>query len=167
MINIIVAMGENRVIGKEGKLPWRLPEDLKHFKEKTTGHTVIMGRKTFESIGKPLPERANVVITRHIHLIPKEFLGPGFVLTNSLDWTLEVEKRLGNEVWIIGGAEIYRQTIDKADMLYVTLINHDFDGDAYFPEINEAVWELVEQSAMQYGGENAPYHYCYQRYQKK
>ncbi len=163
MINIIAAMGQNRAIGKDNKIPWHLPEDLRRFKELTTGHWVLMGRKTFESLGyKPLPNRHNVVVTRQIAKVPLE---PGFTLTNSFEWILE--KGANEDIFVIGGAEIYRQTVNRADMLYVTLVSHDFDGDAFFPEIDETVFELVEQSALQYGGKDAPYHYCYQRYRRK
>ncbi|MBI4991956.1 MAG: dihydrofolate reductase [Candidatus Harrisonbacteria bacterium] len=161
MINIVVAMGRNRVIGKDNKLPWKLPEDLKRFKELTTGKWVVMGRKTYESIGKPLPDRTNVVITRHLGKVSPV----GIVLANSLDAILNWG--IPDDLYVIGGAEIYKQALLKAGMLYVTLINHNFEGDAFFPEIDESVFELIEQSALQYGGENAPYHYCYQRYRRK
>lgn len=126
MINIIAALDEKRGIGKNGKLPWYLPEDLKRFKEITTGHTVIMGRKTFESIGKPLPKRINIVITNN-----PNFQAEDIVVCNSLDEALEKAK--GN-TFIIGGGEIFKQTILRADKLFLTLVKGDFECDTFFPD---------------------------------
>ncbi len=129
-IAIIVAMTEKRVIGKENRLPWRIPEDLKRFKKLTMGHTVIMGRKTFESIGKPLPGRANVVISRN-----PDFQAPGTVIIRSLEEALD-RCRNEDEVFVIGGSSLYRAALPLADRLYVTLVHGDFEGDTYFPDFD-------------------------------
>ncbi len=121
-------------------MPWYIPEDLKHFKKITTGHTVIMGRKTFESVmkalGKPFPDRKNVVITRDIgYEAPNNVL-----LYTSIDDALEAVKDDG-EVFVVGGGEIYKQTIMKADRLYLTEIDEEKEGDVYFPEFNRDLWD--------------------------
>jgi dihydrofolate reductase len=129
MINIIVAMSKNRVIGNANTLIWHLPEDLKRFKELTTGNTIVMGRKTYESIGRPLPNRRSIIITRDT-----EYKVDGCEVVNSLEEALELSN---NDCFIIGGGEIYRQAMDKADRIYLTRINKDFEGDTTFPEIGE------------------------------
>ncbi len=126
MISIIAALDERRGIGKNGQLPWQLPEDLKRFKEITTGHTVIMGRKTFESIGKPLPNRTNIIITNNL-----DFQAQDITIAYSLDEALEKAK---GDVFIIGGGEIFNQAILRADKLYLTLVKGDFNCDTFFPD---------------------------------
>ena len=135
MITIVAACSANRVIGKDNKLIWRVPGDLKRFKEMTTGHTVLMGRKTYESIGKPLPNRRNVVISRN----------PNLVIENCLNYTSLTESltMFKNDLFIIGGEEIYRQTLPYADRIELTLINKNFDGDAFFPEIPDCFEETA------------------------
>ena len=127
IISLIAAMARNRVIGKDGKLPWRIPEDLKRFKKLTTGHCVVMGRKTFDSIGKPLPNRTNIVITRD-----KSWRADGVVVAHSLDEALGLAS--GDEVFVIGGGEIYAAALPKASKLYLTLVEGQWEGDAFFPE---------------------------------
>jgi dihydrofolate reductase len=139
MINIIAAVAKNNVIGLGNDLPWDIPEDLKHFQSLTSGKTVLMGSNTFESIvkrlGKPLPNRQNVVVT-----ITKDYQVPaGVQVFYSLDDAIKALK--DQEVWVIGGASIYRQMIDFADQLYITHIDMEPVGDTYFPEINPALWE--------------------------
>src|SRR3989344_1236243 len=134
---IVVAMDKNRLIGANGKLPWHLPSDLKHFRELTMGHVIIMGRKTFESIGKPLIGRANVVITRQ-----KNYQRPGIVVHHSLEDALIVFAD-SEKIFIIGGGEIYREALPFVDTLYLTLVLGEFTGDTYFPEIDSNVWALV------------------------
>ena len=129
MINIIVAMSKNRVIGNANTLIWHLPEDLKRFKQLTTGNTIVMGRKTYESIGRPLPNRRSIIITRDTN-----YKVDGCEVVNSLEEALELSN---NNCFIIGGGEIYRQAMDKADRIYLTRINKDFEGDTTFPEIRE------------------------------
>ena len=143
MINIIVAVADNNVIGKNNQLLWHIPEDLQRFKKLTTGFPVIMGRKTFESImlslHKPLPDRKNVVITRQ-----KDYQVPeGVQVFGDLQSALDILAK--EEVFIIGGAQIYKQALPLADRLYVTQVKGKYDGDAFFPEISNAKWRLVNE----------------------
>lgn len=139
MISIIVAMGRNRAIGKDNQLMWHLPADLKHFKQITMSKPVIMGRKTFESIGKLLPGRTNVVVTRQAG-----YTAPGCLVAGSLEEALgHVERE--PEVFIAGGGEIYRQAIPVTDRMYITIIAHDFDADTFFPEFNDGEWIIAEE----------------------
>ncbi len=133
-LKIIVAIARNGVIGCEGRMPWHLPEDLKHFKELTMGRTVVMGRKTFESIGKPLPGRTNVVVTRQ-----QDFETQGVQVVHSLAEAVAKYP----DAFIIGGAEVYRQALPLADELYITRIEADYEGDTKFPEFDPADWKLV------------------------
>jgi dihydrofolate reductase len=125
----IAALGENRIIGAGGKIPWRLPEDLKFFKEQTTGHTVVMGRKTWDSLGRPLPRRRNVVVSRT--LAPGENTLPGAVVVNDLA-ALDKLPPAG-DIWIIGGAEIYALALPRCAELYLTHVAGSPPGDAFFP----------------------------------
>jgi dihydrofolate reductase len=127
MVSIIAAIGDNRELGKDNKLLWHIPQDLKRFKNLTTGHTVIMGRKTYESIGIPLPNRTNIVITKD-----NAFTAPGCLIAYSLDEA--IEKSNDTETFIIGGASIYSQAINRADKLYLTKVKGSFDADTYFPD---------------------------------
>lgn len=129
MISIIAALDEKRGIGKMGKLPWHLSEDLKRFKEITSGHTVIMGRKTFESIGKALPNRENIVVTSN-----PEFLAEGVLIVHTLQDAFEKAK---GDVFIIGGGQVFYETLQRADKLYLTLVEGDFSCDAFFPDYSE------------------------------
>ncbi len=133
----VAAMAKNRVIGKDNKLPWHFPEDLKFFKQLTTGHTIIMGRKTYESIGRPLPNRTNFVLSRNAQNYP------GVQTFQSLDESLREVKT--EKVFIIGGAELYKQTIDKADGIYLTRIDREYAGDAFYPEIPDSFDEVEIQ----------------------
>jgi dihydrofolate reductase len=134
MITLIAACSKNRVIGKDNQLIWHVPGDLKRFKELTSGHTILMGRKTFESIGKPLPNRRNVILTRD-----KNFTAEGCLVYNDLKEVLELFK---NDLFVIGGEEIYRQTIGYADFIELTLIHKKYEGDAFFPEIPDWFHEI-------------------------
>ncbi|WP_284682763.1 dihydrofolate reductase [Chondrinema litorale] len=139
IVSFIVATAENRTIGKDNDLPWRLPADLKLFKKITSGHCIIMGRKTYDSIGKPLPKRTNIVITTQKNLEIE-----GCVVTNSIEEALAHAKSINeDEAFIIGGASIYESALDKADKLYLTLVHTEIDGDAFFPEINKNDWEVT------------------------
>lgn len=133
MINIIVAVSKNGVIGKENQLPWYLPEDLKHFKQLTTGNVVVMGRKTHESIGKSLPNRLNVILSRDSRW--SNPLGDNCVVCYSVEEVLERFKY--RDLFIIGGSEIYKQFLPHANKIFLTSIEKDFDGDAYFPNLQE------------------------------
>ncbi len=135
---LIAAISENNCIGNQGKLPWNIPEDMKHFKDLTIGHTVLMGRKTWESLPKkfrPLPQRKNIIITRdETYSVPT-----GVIVCKSL--TEVIEKFSNETILVIGGAEIYKQTIDLADTLYITHVHTDVPGDAFFPKIDPNQWK--------------------------
>lgn len=137
---IIVAQTLNRVIGRAGGMPWHLPRDLRHFKEHTRGHPVIMGRKTYDSLGKALPGRENIVITRQALTLPDAHTAP------SLPQALALAESLHARVFIIGGSEVYREALDAGvvDTLLVTWIETALDGDAFFPAIDAAQWRLTE-----------------------
>ncbi|AQS54636.1 MAG: dihydrofolate reductase [Novibacillus thermophilus] len=135
MIKLMVAYANGRVIGKDGKMPWHLPNDLKYVKNTTTGHTVVMGRKTFESIGRPLPNRRNVVLTRNEH-----FDAPGVEVVHSKSDVLAL-----GDVFILGGANVYAQFLDEADRLYITEIDLDVEGDTFFPDWNREAFTLVSK----------------------
>ncbi len=139
-INVIVAMTRRRVIGKDGALPWHLSEDLKLFKAHTTGNTIIMGRKTFDSIGKPLPNRRNMVVSKSIGEAEKV---TGVEYFPDLEHALEAAQEGEGRIFIIGGASIYRQMIEKADRLYISLVDGDYEGDTFFPEIREDIWKVT------------------------
>ena len=144
MISIIAAVSKNGVIGVDNKLPWDLPEDLKKFKEITTGNVVIMGRKTYESIGKALPNRINIVVTRD-----KNFFVPGVLSANSLDSALL--KAGGNkDIFIIGGGEIYKQSMGFADKLYITEVDMEVEGDTTFPKISNT-WNISNEETFEGG----------------
>lgn len=159
MLSIIVAHDKNRLIGNKNKLPWFLPADLRYFKEKTTGHAVIMGRKTFESIGKPLPGRKNIILSKqNLHI-------DGAEVINDLN-ILEKYKQENQNYFILGGSTIYEQTLPLADYLYVTYIDHAFEGDAYFPEIDESEWEQVTNIKGIKNKKN-PYDYYFRFYKRR
>ena len=135
-VTIVVAISENHAIGKDNKLLWYLPNDLKHFKEITTGHTVIMGRKTYESVGKPLPKRRNIIITR------QEINIEGCEVVNSIEAALALCAN-EEEVFIVGGAEIYKQALKLTDRIYLTIVHQNFEADSFFPEIPKQYWKEV------------------------
>lgn len=142
IISLIAAVTENHVIGKDNDLPWHLPDDMKFFMETTKGHHVIMGRKNYDSLPakfKPLPNRTNIVITRQ-----KNFLAPGCVIVNSLETAIDIARSANEqEVFIIGGAEIFNQSIHLADRLYITEIKTTLEGDTYFPLIDKKEWKAI------------------------
>lgn len=139
MISIIVAVSENNVIGKDNDLIWHLPRDLKHFKETTTGHYVIQGRKTYESCGRPLPNRTNVVITRD-----NNYKAEGCIVVHSLEDAIK-EAKDDSEAFIIGGGKIYEQAMSLVDRIYITKVHHSFEGDIFFPEINMEEWIEIDR----------------------
>lgn len=140
MTTIVVAMGEKNEIGADNKLLWHLPKDLKHFKDLTSGHPVIMGRKTYESIGKALPNRTNIVISRK-----KDWFQEGILIVGSIKEALKFAKKINEEVFIIGGGNIYEQTMEKADKLEVTLVKTELKADTYFPKIDPKVWKKTNE----------------------
>ncbi len=132
-VSMIAAIGKNRELGKDNKLLWNIPEDTKYFRDTTRGHAVIMGRKTYESIGRPLPERANIVVSRNHH-----YKAPGCEVVARLETALargrELEK---SEIFVIGGGQIYEEAMPQAERLYLTLVGGEYDADAYFPDYSE------------------------------
>ncbi|WP_234735239.1 dihydrofolate reductase [Tellurirhabdus bombi] len=129
-LSLIAAVADNGVIGKDNDLVWKLPDDFKFFKQTTSGHPILMGRKTFEALGKPLPNRTNIVITRNTG-----FQAAGCIVVDSLEKAVEEGQKTGaEEIFVIGGAEIYRQALPIADLLYLTDVKGTFEGDTYFPE---------------------------------
>lgn len=149
-ISAIVAMSENGVIGRDNTLPWRLPADLQHFKKITMGKPIIMGRKTYESIGRPLPGRCNIVVTRDIH-----FQAPGCVVVNTIEAAFAAVPSGSDEVFIIGGAELYQAMLPRLQQLYVTVVHAVVQGDTYFPTIDKAIWQECECHAHQPDAQNA------------
>lgn len=146
ILSAIAAMAKNRVIGKNNQLPWHIPEDLKFFRESTKQKIIIMGRKTFESLPKPLPNRLHIVITRQSDY-KTNFCDVQVV--NSLDAALELAQALipkwPEEVFIVGGAEIYKQSLPRLDRIYLSVIDQSFEGDAYFPEFEDQSWKLANE----------------------
>lgn len=137
IISHIAAMAKNRVIGIDGKLPWDLPEDMKFFREKTSGHIIVMGRKTYESFPKPLKNRLHVVITRQQDYKAAEGVKVFPTIEKALEFCKTQTAQWGEEVFIIGGGEIYKQTLNQADLLYITEIGQEFEGDAKYPEFEK------------------------------
>lgn len=143
-ISLVAAMAANRVIGKDGQMPWHLPQELQHFKAVTMGKPIVMGRRTFESIGRPLPGRHNIVITRHPEALPS-----AVTAVSSVDEAIRAAGD-ADELMVIGGGEIYRQFLPIASSLYLTEIDLDIDGDTWFPEYNSEQWHrtlLREENA--------------------
>lgn len=158
MISLIAAIDRNNVIGKDNKMPWTLPLDLAYFKKLTTGHIVVMGRKTFESMGKALPNRTNWIVTRD-----KSYLAEGCQKFYSIDEVLKASNT--DEIFIIGGEKLYSEFFPAADKLYITLIDESFIGDTYFPEIRGEDWNLVSKIKGEKNEKN-PYDYYFMIYEK-
>lgn len=159
MITIIAAIARNNALGKNNKLIWHLPADLKRFKNITNGHHIIMGRKTFESLGKPLPNRTTIIITRN-----KNYKVKDCIVVNSLKEALEKANEDENP-YILGGAEIYKQAMNLADQLDVTLIHHEFQADAFFPEIDKSIWKESSREDFK-ADEKNKYDYSFVCYKK-
>lgn len=143
-INVIAAMARNRVIGINNTLPWRLAADLQHFKALTMGHHIVMGRKTYESIGKPLPGRTTVIVTRDANYRAEGCLGGSCLVATSIDAAIAACGE-DPEIFFVGGAELYAQILPRADRLYLTEIQAEFDGDAHFPEFECSAWQEAER----------------------
>ncbi len=140
-LSLIVAASENNVIGLNNDLPWRLSSDLKHFKKITSGHCIIMGRNTYESIGRPLPKRTNIVVTSNENLRLE-----GCVMAHSLKEAIEKAKEFEKEeAFIIGGATLYKACLNDVDNIYLTRVHAKVKGDTFFPEINQAMWKTVSE----------------------
>ena len=161
MITIIVAKAENNVIGNENQLIWHLSSDLKRFKSLTSGHPILMGRKTYESIGKPLPNRTNIVITRN-----EEWKEVGVFTSNSLEEAIKKAKEFDDEIFIIGGGNIYAQSMYLADSLEITEVHHEFEGDTRFPEIDEKIWKEVSRERFEKDEKNE-FDYSFVRYERR
>jgi dihydrofolate reductase len=161
MISYIVAMDNNRVIGKDNQLPWHLPADLKFFKKTTMGHSIVMGRKTYESIGKPLPGRENIIVTRN-----KEYDQEKCTIIHTVEELCTFAKEKGEEIFVIGGAELFKATFSYADRLYITEIDHEFAGDTYFPEFKESEWKIISQEKGLKDEKN-PYDYSFNIYERE
>ena len=141
ILSLLLAADEQNVIGNKNQLPWHLPNDLRYFKNQTWGMPILMGRKTFDSIGKPLPGRHSIVITRQT-----DWQKEGVVTVHSVEAAIEKAAESGaREIFVIGGAEIFNACFEKADRIYLTRIHHRFEGDAFFPEIPKNKWNLVKQ----------------------
>lgn len=158
-ISLIVAQSKNRVIGKDNHMPWHLPADLKHFKHITMGKPIIMGRKTFDSIGKPLPGRRNIVISRD-----KNLQIPGCEVFHSIEEAL-IAVQNEPEIMVIGGANLYAQMFARANTIYLTVIDAEFDGDTFFPALSSE-WILQSEETFSPDEKNQ-YAYCFQRYDRK
>lgn len=174
IISIIAAMAQNRVIGKNNALPWKLPADMEHFRQLTAGKPVIVGQKTFESIGKALPGRTNIVLT-----LDKNFQAPGCIAAYSIEEALQIAKggsealallppknKGAEEVMVIGGVSIYKQFLPLADRLYLTVIEGEFEGDAFFPEFDWQDWKETEKKE-NFPDKDNPYKYTFLTLEKK
>lgn len=161
MVTIVVAMGLKNEIGAGNQLLWNLPKDLKHFKEITSGHPIIMGRKTFESIGKPLPNRTNIVISRR-----NDWFQEGILIVGSIKEALKFAKKIDENVFIIGGGDIYKQTLDATDVLEVTRVNAEFKADVFFPGIDPKIWVKTSETCIEKDEKHA-YDFCFERWERK
>lgn len=160
LISAIVAAAENNAIGKDNQLLWHLPNDLRFFKRTTTGHPIIMGRKTYESVGKPLPNRRNIIVTRQA-----AYAAEGAEVVHSL--AAAIESCAGEpEVFVVGGAEIYKQAIPVVDRIYLTRVHTALPGDSFFPELDEQAWRLVSEDSHP-ADERHTYGYTFRVYERR
>ena len=161
MITIIAAIANNNALGKDNDLIWHLPADLKRFKKVTSGHHILMGRNTFESIGKPLPNRTSVIITRN-----KDYFKDGCLIANSIEEALDLSKE--DDAFIIGGAQVYKQALEHnlVDKLDITIVHHDFEADVFFPEIDLNIWEQTTREDFKADQKNK-YDYSFVSYTRK
>lgn len=158
MIHLVAAMSKNRVIGKDNKLIWHLPRDLKMFKIITQNEIVIQGRKTYESIGKPLPNRTNIVLTRQQSYDPH----PSVKVTDNMEALIDMGRSL--DIYVIGGSEIYKQFLPHADVIHLTYIDHEFEGDSYFPKFEDDFELFYNEKGLK--DEKNPYDYFFRKYIK-
>ena len=150
-ISLIAAMSTNRVISLKGQLPWHMPDDLKYFKKMTLHKPIIMGRKTFDALGKALPNRRNIVITRN-----PSFVADNCEVYDSLEKSIDAAKSSNCEIMITGGAIVYEQALEIADYIYLTIIEHQFDGDTFFPKFDNKVWK-IEKTIVKQSDDKNPY----------
>jgi len=160
MVTIIAAVGRNRALGKDNDLIWHIPADLRRFKSLTRGHHVIMGRKTFESLGRPLPKRTNIIVSRN-----PDYKAEGCIVVNSLEKALEIAQS-DPKPFILGGAEIYKQALSFADAMDLTYVHENFEADAFFPEFDPQEWELTGREDFKKDDEN-PFDYSFVQYKKR
>lgn len=162
MITIIAAIAKNNALGKNNDLIWHLPADLKRFKKITSGHYILMGRNTFESIGKPLPNRTTIIITRN-----KEYYKDGCLIAHSLEEAIELASS-EEQIFIIGGAQIYKEALakDLVNQLDITLVHHEFEADAFFPKIDLGIWKEIEREDFK-ADEKNDFDYSFVSYKKK
>ncbi|MDF1518378.1 MAG: dihydrofolate reductase [Lutibacter sp.] len=160
MVTIIAAIADNNALGKDNQLIWHLPADLKRFKKTTLNHAVIMGRKTYESLGKPLPNRTNIVITRD-----KNYKTEGCVVVNSLKEAIKAVAEVDKNPFILGGAEIYKQAMPFTDRLDITFVHHKFEADVFFPEIDKTVWKETSREDIK-ADENNKYDYSFVTFER-
>lgn len=160
MITIIAAIGNKNALGKDNQLLWKLPKDLKHFKTLTENHPVVMGRKTYESIGKALPNRTNIVVSRK-----ENWFQEGILIVSTLKEALKFAKKINEDFFVIGGGEIYKQTIDIADKLEITQVNGDFEADTFFPKIDPKIWQKTDEECHSKDDKNE-YDFCFQTFEK-
>ncbi len=160
MLTIIAAVAKNNALGKNNQLIWHLPADLKRFKKITSGHHIIMGRKTFESLGKPLPNRTTIIITRNIN-----FKAAGCIIVNSLTEAVKIAA-VDENPFILGGAEIYKQAMDVADILDLTIVHKEFDADVFFPEIDHTIWKETSREDLKADDKNK-YDYSFVTFKKR
>ena len=160
-LSLLLATDENNVIGKDNQLPWHLPNDLKYFKNLTWGMPILMGRKTFESIGKPLPGRKSIVITRNI-----DWQAEGVTVVHSISDAIELAKSEAvKEIFVIGGAEIFNSSLKDAQRIYLTRIHHQFEGDTFFQDLDQA-WQLVNSKHCEPDEKN-PYAHTFEVWERK
>lgn len=161
MITIIAAIANNNALGKDNDLIWHLPADLQRFKKITSGHHILMGRNTFESIGKPLPNRTTIIITRN-----QDYVKDGCLIANSLEEALEMAEK-DEQIYIIGGAQIYKYALENnlANAMEITLVHQEFEADAFFPEIDMSVWKSVEREDF-IADEKNKFDYSFIRFEK-
>ncbi|WP_298780054.1 dihydrofolate reductase [uncultured Polaribacter sp.] len=161
MVTVIAAIAKNYALGKDNDLIWHLPADLKRFKKVTTGHHILMGRNTFESIGKPLPNRTTIIITRN-----NNYFKDGCLIANSIKDAIEMASS-DDEIYIIGGAQIYKQTLENnlADAIDLTIVHHEFDADVFFPEIDLKIWKEISRIDFK-ADEKNKYDYSFVRFEK-
>jgi len=150
-ITLVAAVAKNRVIGIEGKLPWHLPEDLKRFKKLTLGHVLVMGRKTFDSIGRPLPGRTTIVVTRQPDWEPASGPSPQVVRAGGLEEALTKAAAIDPEVFVVGGGEVYAEALPVADAMVLTWVDAEPAGDAFFPEVDWAAWREASSEVIEGG----------------
>ncbi len=161
MTTLIVAMGQNREIGMGNQLLWHLPKDLQHFKKLTTDHPIVMGRKTFESIGRPLPNRTNIIVSRK-----KDWFIEGVLVVGSLKEALKFAKKINPDIYVIGGGSLYEQTIENADRLEVTLVKAELEADTFFPKIDPKIWIKTSETCEEADEKNR-YDLCFQTYERR